>query len=184
MVHLRTQLARAAAQLTACLPSSAVSPVNDGKPLLLSPRLRLDPLPLVLAVGKGLADGLVGEAHDLRLGDGVFEGVELGGVFLADDLVGGEVGEEEGGDEGLAGVVGDWFKGWESDRGATRRGEEGRGKGREEERCARTGDGTLVLLGDASAADELLLHLLGEEGSFEDGRDGDGLLTSVHGRRE
>ena len=53
-------------------------------------------------------DGFVGESDDLGFGESVFWSLEFGRVLFADDLIGGEMREEEGGDESLTSVIRDW----------------------------------------------------------------------------
>jgi hypothetical protein len=91
------------------LPTFTVSPINNSQPLLLPPRIRLDSSPrgLLLAL-ETLTHSLVRKSDDSSFGSDVLGRVELRRVLLPDNAVSREVGEEEGGDEGLAGVVRDY----------------------------------------------------------------------------
>lgn len=96
-------------KLTTGFPSFRISSVDDLQPFLLPSFDRFDVVPFSFfdGRGKGLVDGFVGESDDLRFRIGVFGCLQFGRVLFADDLIGGEMGEEEGGDESLTSVIRD-----------------------------------------------------------------------------
>ena len=99
-------------KLTTGFPSFRIPSVDDLEPFLLSSFDGFDVVPFDFfdGRGKGLVDGFVGESDDLRFRIGVFGCLQFGRVFLADDLIRGEMGEEEGRDESLTGVIRDWTR--------------------------------------------------------------------------
>lgn len=196
----------------AVLAAVRVAAVDQVEPLALAAcsALHLGPLGLFRRERERLGHGLGGEADDLVLDGGLLGLLQLGRVFFADDLVLREVVEQEGRDESLRSVVADW-RGIRSVQGAglpvpRRPPDDGGAKPplenpeiatgslrplKDAERVAKkkkkesrlTGDRTLVLLLHATTADKLLLHLLREQRSLQDGRDGDLLFAGVCRRR-
>ena len=159
-------------RLTTRFPSFRIAPVDDLQPFLLSPLDGFDVVPFRFLDGRGegFVDGFVGESDDLRFGEGVFGGLEFGGVLFADDEVGGEVREEEGRDESLTSVIRDLSR-IASIFNPT-----------SERRRDRTGDGRFILLRHSAAPNELILDFLREERSFQYGGNGHFLLAGEGGR--
>lgn len=86
-----------------------VTPIDQLEPFLLAPLIFFDFLPrsFFLRERQRFRHGFAGEADNLRLDGGLFWFLEVGRVFLADDLVLREVGEQQRRDERLGGVVAD-----------------------------------------------------------------------------
>ena len=86
-----------------------VTAIDQLEPFLLAPLdfFHLRPCRFLLREGQRFRHGFASEADYLRLDGGLFGFLEVGRVFLADDLVLRKVGEQQRRDESLRGVVAD-----------------------------------------------------------------------------